>query len=330
MKKTLLIVLLGSNLAWMFWLLHRSPPPLSPEPAPAVQSVAQPEEPRGTPAAVRLVSAATMPEPAPVPGPFHWGQLESPDYCEYIRRLRAVGCPEATVADIIKADVHALYNQRRTEARASAPVKFWQADYRLGTASASTTELDREEQAVLEKLLGRQHAAPPSEETAESGRLALPRELAVKQATLEEWAGGFRERFEEALIAIRSGGLGDNGFEHLARLGQERSAALDGILTVEEREEFELRNSATADELRSALEGVDVTEAEFRDLFRLRQLELEDLGSLAEADPMAINLAKRAYENETRRLLGEERYRAFKHAQGLGLAEVDTHPVEPQ
>jgi hypothetical protein len=36
-----------------------------------------------------------------------WRDIESEDYLAYIRNLRAIGCPEATVRDIIVADVNA-------------------------------------------------------------------------------------------------------------------------------------------------------------------------------------------------------------------------------
>src|SRR5262245_55092968 len=41
-------------------------------------------------------------EPVAAKNPeFHWSQIESPDYREYISNLRAIGCPEATIRDII-------------------------------------------------------------------------------------------------------------------------------------------------------------------------------------------------------------------------------------
>src|SRR3989442_5976353 len=39
---------------------------------------------------------------------FRWGQLESTDYRIYIGNLRAVGCPEETVRDIIVAEINKL------------------------------------------------------------------------------------------------------------------------------------------------------------------------------------------------------------------------------
>lgn len=48
-------------------------------------------------------------------GTFSWRQIESSDYRTYLANLRAVGCPDQTVADIIKADVHSLYSHKRSE-----------------------------------------------------------------------------------------------------------------------------------------------------------------------------------------------------------------------
>src|SRR5688572_3338595 len=43
------------------------------------------------------------------PSRFSWRFLESPDFKQYIANLRAVGCPEQTIQDIIIADVNKLY-----------------------------------------------------------------------------------------------------------------------------------------------------------------------------------------------------------------------------
>src|SRR5262245_56336349 len=43
---------------------------------------------------------------------FHWTEVESADYKEYISRLRAVQCPEETIRDIIVADINKLYAPR--------------------------------------------------------------------------------------------------------------------------------------------------------------------------------------------------------------------------
>src|SRR5262245_33086814 len=56
---------------------------------------------------------------------FHWSQLESEDYRIYAANLRAIGCPEATVRDIILADVNDLFGRRVKELVAPLQNRFW-------------------------------------------------------------------------------------------------------------------------------------------------------------------------------------------------------------
>lgn len=50
------------------------------------------------------VGTSSQATPQPAAAPFQWSQLESANYATYISNLRAVGCPEQTVRDIITAD----------------------------------------------------------------------------------------------------------------------------------------------------------------------------------------------------------------------------------
>ena len=49
--------------------------------------------------------------------PFHWSQLEAPDFAAYAENLRSVGCPEVTIADIIRAELAEIYDSRRITAQ---------------------------------------------------------------------------------------------------------------------------------------------------------------------------------------------------------------------
>jgi len=44
--------------------------------------------------------------------PFDWRRVESDDYKQYVANLRAIGCPEKTLRDIIMADVTDLFRER--------------------------------------------------------------------------------------------------------------------------------------------------------------------------------------------------------------------------
>jgi len=92
--------------------------------------------PRKSPIPPPLVPARTQPPPAsaaaqsapPVApqgvvefNPFRWSQLEpTNDYEAYVANLRASGCPEATVEDIVRGDAQRAFSAMRRQLRVSA------------------------------------------------------------------------------------------------------------------------------------------------------------------------------------------------------------------
>src|SRR5579859_490119 len=95
----------------------------------------------------------------PAPETFHWGQLESSDYKTYISNLRAIGCPEQTIRDIITADVDNLYSR-----------KF------KGLQGSERQKLRREENAVIVSLLG-----PPPETERDFAQAGSAEESSASQ-----------------------------------------------------------------------------------------------------------------------------------------------------
>jgi hypothetical protein len=101
-----------------------------------------------------------VPEVAPtqVPTAFHWSQLESTNYQSYIANLRAVGCPEQTIRDIIAADLSSLSKSARLPGDSSFasglsyPAGRFQ--FLAGADSGSIGAAGQEQQAILNELLG--------------------------------------------------------------------------------------------------------------------------------------------------------------------------------
>jgi hypothetical protein len=122
-------------------------------------------------AADNPLGGAVQPSPngqswEPKPGAFRWAQVESSDYRKYIGNLRGIGCPERTIRDIISADVHSLYEQRRKQV---------QRDSLAGTSTSARVtprqgleELRNEEAKVVLELLGPE----PAEGSADSVEVA--------------------------------------------------------------------------------------------------------------------------------------------------------------
>ena len=65
--------------------------------------------------AVRKINATNNLLAALAGRPLNWRALESTNYVQYIENLRAFGCPEETIRDIIITDIAKLYARRRAE-----------------------------------------------------------------------------------------------------------------------------------------------------------------------------------------------------------------------
>src|SRR5258707_15460147 len=115
----------------------------------------------------------------------------------------------------------------------------------------------------------------------------------------------------------------DEGQEKLRRIEKQREAELAGVLTPEEFEEYELRNSATATALRSQMSGFEPTEEEFRRIFRLQKTFDNDFNQAFDAsDPNQSAVKARAQQQaqdalnaEIKKSLGEERYNQWARGQ---------------
>jgi len=100
--------------------------------------------------------AVTTPSLAPGRTNFHWSQVESTDYLIYIRNLRAIGCPEETVRDIIVADVNKLFAPRYAALAGTAPETAWWGHFNRkrpvrAELLAQLRALDGERRALLER-----------------------------------------------------------------------------------------------------------------------------------------------------------------------------------
>ena len=249
-----------------------------------------------------------------------WSELESTNYATYIGNLRAIGCPEATICDIIVADVNQVYAGKRAAESARIDMPWWRADadQLVGQAQLEVLQrLDAERRDLLQSLLG------PGWEQCESGtadpvgvRLAgpvlgqLPPET---RRAVEEIAARAALRMQKLLAQDQDQDQAVDPAE-LARLRQQSRAELARVLTPAQLEEYLLRYSETAGGLRSLLgsSGLSVTEEEFRHLFRSRDaLDQQPGGG---AGPKRRELES-SWELSLKQTLGAERYLQYQLAQ---------------
>jgi len=254
---------------------------------------------------------------------FSWRELESSDYPTYIANLRAIGCPEPTIRDIIVADVNQLYARRRaTEIRTDTEL-WWRSEPDmdlLQEAADKTQALDAERRELLTRLLGPnwemggEALGVPDTSISFTGHLLGDLTPEVKQA-VREIETRSRDRREAYRRGQQSEGKPIDPAE-LAALRQQTREELAKVLNPEQLEEYLLRYSNNASQLRESLRGFHATQEEFRGLFRATDaidLQLEALGQATDSASV-----KRRQELEQQRdaavqeVLKPERYAYYK------------------
>ena len=301
-------------LGWLgLQLNHRSKPPPNP-----VAKVA-----------TRIVSPAG-PEHAPPPaasGPaqppeFRWSEIESADYPTYITNLRAIGCPQKTIRDIILADVEKLYQSRLEGSQQTNSGQFWRTAEQREKARRDSNrrerELSREKRAIIKTLLGLDYDKAALEAWWDDQEFAVALGFLPGSKPVEVIATVNRFGEEDNEIDDRAGGIltpedvaSKKSFfnQILAELGQR--------LTPSQLEEAELRfigamSFAFGGEQPAELK---LTGVELRELIRLKWQWESPLNEEFEWSDEAFEEARRRGQEElvarARKLMGDDRFAAF-------------------
>jgi len=302
-------------------------------PAP-VQALATATTPAATPRKASVARAEQAAAPAAAVESFQWRQIESEDYKRFIANLRSIGCPEETIRDVIIADVNKLYAQKLAAAGRIRDTRFWQAGAAKNKLAVENRRLardfDREKWVLLRELLGPnaesefRKSVPGVELLAEETALGFLPE--AKRATLKEILDRLGDQESELM---QRGVWTQKERAELKRLRETRAAELARVLTPQELEDYEVRNSSSADAVRARLTGVNVSEEQFRLMVRLQkpfdeQFSRDNLIAEA-ADWQKRQAAAQKLDEEFKSVLGEPLFAEFKRAQDpawRGLVKV--------
>ena len=293
--------------------------------------------PTTVPAIPKTTTAAPQshPEVAPSPAPaggghqFDWRLVESEDYRKYIANLRAIGCPEETIRDIIVADVNKLYESRRkTLAGPKKKFEFWKSGAMMGAApdpevTAKERALNKEKRALLSELLG----SPPDDKPDILAGAASQLEAmfdfipAEKRSKVFELMQDMQARMQKAM----KGGAMDP--EDMRKAMKESEAALAAVLSPEELLDYNLRFSMTANMLRTQLAGFEPTEQEFLELFKKRKAYDDEFGmpgmtALSKTDKEKADAAKKELDSQIKTALGDTRYADYERAQDFNFQNM--------
>jgi LysM repeat protein len=262
---------------------------------------------------------------------FSWQEVESDDYPTYITNLRDIGCPEQTIRDIIIADVNALYAKRRALEVVTPMQQWWRSEPDtnvLLAAAQKARALDNERRALLTGLLGAGWEGgdlvslprPSRQPVALDGPLLGSLATDVKQA-LQEISARSADRMQAYLEAQQAQGKPADAVD-LARLRQQTRDELARVLAPPQLEEFLLRYSQEANDLRAEfgqLKYFSPTPDEFRSVFRATDALDQQIAALADATDMTSGRARQALEvqreNAIKNALGPRRYEEYRNLQ---------------
>lgn len=285
-------------------------------PATVAAGVVQAEEPTNAPKTHVVVRR---------PG-FTWSEIESADFPTYIKNLRNIGCPERTIRDIIVAEVNELFADRLAKELNLPAQKWWLPDPDMDALQAGMDQvraLEAEKGQLLTQLLGPGWELQKSVASAGTIRFdgpVLSKLSAEARTTVERAEANSRQRRNELEQRARQEGR-ELTTEELARLRQETRRELAGVLNPEQMEEYLLRYSNIAEQMREQLRGFGADADEFRRIFRARDNFDQQLASLTGTDPATA--ARRA---ELERLR-DEAVRQSIGAERFGFYQVSQSPL---
>ena len=317
----ILIISLGLNLLLAATLLavrknHSTPPPASNVPAPQVSV-----------AAADPSSLATNSPAVAASLPFSWRMIESADYRQYLTNLRAAGCPERLIRDIIVADIEKLY-ARKVGKMESTPMVFdpWVGADRRQAAGrareAARLDLDAEKRALIKELLGYEWDSQSNELWRREGMFGvllgfLSDEQGPQILALSEKYTGLAERVKREAENI----LIDEDKARLREISDNMTADISRLISPAAFDELDMRvqlfGFMFGKEIH--LEGVTISGAEAREVMRysksikdvLRDEIIGDKSVSAEEE----DRRKAVFEKQLAQLLGPARYADYQRAQ---------------
>jgi hypothetical protein len=285
---------------------------------------------RGSSAPPMFVTNVIEPE-------FHWREVEAPDYKEYIAKLRGIGCPEATIRDIIVADIDKLFEPRIAALREQPtyrPDQFWVSDNygssrkRDPEKAAQLTAIYKERSALIKELLGVEEselrkAASSYEDNSDKLFSFLTPEQRDKIKELDK---KFAE--ERSKIYAEAGGYIDGDTQkELAAVRKKMLEGMKEFMTPQEIFDYDIRTSDTARNMKYELRGFEPTEAEFRALFAAKRAEEDARFSGTGERPsreemMAAQEASKLAQENLKAALGDERYKELELAKDYSYRQL--------
>ena len=272
------------------------------------------DQPVAAPAPV-VVSSAPTPSAASAVAPAEaWQELNAADLAAQRDRLKAEGFPPSVIRSILAAQIREQFAARRKAIEATtANQPYWKNSIPDAQSQAQLRALYKDEQKALKDLLG------PDPTNSRAARLT--REFPDLASDKVELVAGIQERLDEQRQEIygnfRGGSLTPSEREKITLLEKTASNEIKSVLAPQEFENYDLRTSNTANQLRYTLADFGATEAEFRALYQLQSVfddQYRSMGSMSQDQQRARMDAQKKLNDDIAAALGPQRYADYQRA----------------
>ena len=260
---------------------------------------------------------------------FQWSQIETNDYEAYAANLRAVGCPEHVLRQMLLAEIEAHYADRRADAENYT--EFWetesQRDARRADILREHRKLDIEQRALIARILGITWSAKAFKEYVKEEEMAILLGCLSDDSALRLLDSAMRIEEEIKMFQAETRGIViDTDEARLEALLTEFRRNMEQAVTPAEAEEMLLRISDLANGFifGNRLAGVSLTGDELRRIAaitaKVRDLvgvvlrnELDKHRPGGDVEDVLDNLPPESLP-DIRQLLGPERAAAFERS----------------
>lgn len=215
---------------------------------------------------------------------WRWSSIESEDMEQYIANLRAMGCPEQTIADIIRGKVYAMY-QERVNRIFNPLARYWSTAEEIRAVDEKVRAIRKERDQLLAGAgmegvqgVGSSGIASEKQRYIDEALTRYPKQVLGLDATAEE---------RQAALEARKA----------------RVAYLSQVLTPDELLTYRVTQDGNSGGIAFLLRPVHPTDEEFRAVFSA--LDGENLS-------VTNGFLAPAVEAKLEQALGDERYAEYQ------------------
>ncbi len=213
--------------------------------------------------------------PAAPPKSKYWSTLAADDLGTLVANLRAAGFSPALIRAIVAARIELQFRERMNALVGSvADTPFWKPEptnmMNNPKFYEELNQIYRARAKMLREVLGSDFLANAGGDATAAQRRQFGDLPKSKIDLIQRINDDYTEMASQIRAATQGVTLPEDR-EKLALLEREKHADLAGILTPQELEDYEMRNSTITSRLRQALTLMDATEDEFRAIYKATQ-----------------------------------------------------------